>query len=72
MNPSSHHLPGRSRSSFETISLTGLTVLMNPDDASLDIVFVHGVNGHPERTLTRKRGDAKVPDEGDESERLSR
>jgi hypothetical protein len=32
------------------------------------IVFVHGFNGHPERTWTHKRGDAKVPDEDDESE----
>jgi hypothetical protein len=31
-------------------------------------VFVHGFNGHPERTWTHKRGDAKVPDEDDESE----
>jgi hypothetical protein len=31
-------------------------------------VFVHGFNGHPERMWTHKRGDAKVPDEGDESE----
>lgn len=31
-------------------------------------MFVHGFNGHPERTWTHKRGDAKVPDEGDESE----
>jgi hypothetical protein len=32
------------------------------------IVFVHGFNGHPERTWTHRRGDAKVPDEDDESE----
>lgn len=30
-------------------------------------MFVHGFNGHPERTWTHKRGDAKVPDENDES-----
>ncbi|KAH8890391.1 hypothetical protein GQ53DRAFT_842162 [Thozetella sp. PMI_491] len=34
------------------ISPTGLTVLTRPDSAEVDIVFVHGFTGHPERTWT--------------------
>ncbi|KXX80367.1 Protein SERAC1 [Madurella mycetomatis] len=33
---------------------TGLSVVFEPDDPSLDIVFVHGFTGHPERTWTKK------------------
>jgi hypothetical protein len=36
------------------------------------IVFVHGFKGHPERTWTHKQGDAKVPDEDNESESTTR
>ncbi|MCJ1440785.1 MAG: hypothetical protein MMC23_001271 [Stictis urceolatum] len=37
----------------------GLTVVVNPQRPSLDLIFVHGFTGHPERTWTHKRGDAK-------------
>ncbi|KAL2004105.1 hypothetical protein VTN02DRAFT_325 [Thermoascus thermophilus] len=40
------------------IPANGLTVLVDPDEPSLDIVFVHGFTGHPERTWTHKRGGA--------------
>ncbi|OAL23237.1 hypothetical protein AYO22_06287 [Fonsecaea multimorphosa] len=35
----------------------GLSLLVAPDHPSIDIVFVHGFNGHPERTW-RHKGDA--------------
>ncbi|RYP13683.1 hypothetical protein DL765_006765 [Monosporascus sp. GIB2] len=38
---------------------TGLTVLFEPDEPSLDIVFIHGFTGHPERTWTSKKGNAR-------------
>ncbi|KAI1445813.1 hypothetical protein F5Y02DRAFT_426408 [Annulohypoxylon stygium] len=38
---------------------TGLTVLVEPNKPSLDIVFIHGFNGHPERTWTCKKGSHK-------------
>ncbi|KAH9899102.1 hypothetical protein F4778DRAFT_185995 [Xylariomycetidae sp. FL2044] len=34
---------------------TGLTVLVDPSTPSLDVVFIHGFTGHPERTWTHKR-----------------
>lgn len=37
----------------------GLTVLFDPHKPSLDIVFIHGFTGHPERTWTHKRGDVR-------------
>ncbi|OBT42905.1 hypothetical protein VE00_07314 [Pseudogymnoascus sp. WSF 3629] len=39
----------------------GLTTLYEPEDALIDIVFIHGFNGHPERTWTYKRADADPP-----------
>ncbi|KAK1763849.1 hypothetical protein QBC33DRAFT_596574 [Phialemonium atrogriseum] len=38
------------------IPATGLTVILDPSEPDLDIVFVHGFNGHPERTWTHKSG----------------
>ncbi|KAI9780188.1 MAG: hypothetical protein M1816_003160 [Peltula sp. TS41687] len=43
----------------EVIPSTGLKVLVDPDEPSLDIVFIHGFTGHPERTWTHKRGDVR-------------
>ncbi|KAI1205011.1 uncharacterized protein F4807DRAFT_444749 [Annulohypoxylon truncatum] len=43
---------------------TGLTVLFEPTQPSLDIVFIHGFTGHPERTWTSKKGNAKPRDDG--------
>ncbi|KAL9105924.1 MAG: hypothetical protein Q9227_008984 [Pyrenula ochraceoflavens] len=39
------------------IPATGLTVVVEPEEPNLDIIFVHGFTGHPERTWTHKRGD---------------
>ncbi|KAK7415644.1 hypothetical protein QQZ08_012284 [Neonectria magnoliae] len=39
------------------VETTGLTVLREPGAAILDIVLVHGFNGHPERTWTYKGDD---------------
>ncbi|KAK3329184.1 hypothetical protein B0H66DRAFT_15304 [Apodospora peruviana] len=43
--------------SSKDIPATGLTTLVNPEEASLDIVFLHGFTGHPEKTWTHKDGD---------------
>ncbi|RYP32296.1 hypothetical protein DL767_005271 [Monosporascus sp. MG133] len=43
----------------EIIPATGLTVVVPHDNPTLDIVFVHGFTGHPERTWSHKRGDSK-------------
>ncbi|KAI9862355.1 MAG: hypothetical protein M1813_004831 [Trichoglossum hirsutum] len=52
----------------QLIPPTGLTVVVNPDVPSLDIIFVHGFTGHPERTWTHQRGDVRY--HIDEEERL--
>ena len=41
----------------QSIPPTGLTVVVNPEKPSLDIVFVHGFTGHPVRTWTHTKGD---------------
>ncbi|RYP73119.1 hypothetical protein DL769_004280 [Monosporascus sp. CRB-8-3] len=51
----------------ESIPATGLTVVVPHDNPTLDIVFVHGFTGHPERTWRHKRGDFKQS-EGDHDE----
>ncbi|KAK3898217.1 hypothetical protein C8A05DRAFT_47392 [Staphylotrichum tortipilum] len=38
---------------MQPVPATGLTILFEPDEPSVDIVFVHGFTGHPERTWTR-------------------
>ncbi|GAB1317666.1 hypothetical protein MFIFM68171_07876 [Madurella fahalii] len=38
---------------------TGLTVVFEPDEPSLDIVFIHGFTGHPERTWTSKKANTR-------------
>ncbi|KAK4222206.1 hypothetical protein QBC38DRAFT_549429 [Podospora fimiseda] len=47
------------------IAPTGLTVLHEPSDTepSLDVVFVHGFTGHPERTWTHKNGEHDLSSE---------
>ncbi|KAI0020841.1 hypothetical protein F4780DRAFT_314222 [Xylariomycetidae sp. FL0641] len=37
----------------------GLSVIVNPLDADLDVIFIHGFTGHPERTWTHKKGDPR-------------
>ncbi|KAF4461012.1 RAS-2 [Fusarium albosuccineum] len=39
----------------------GFTTLHNPPDARADIVFVHGLQGHPEKTWTFKTEPGDVP-----------
>ncbi|KAI0888269.1 uncharacterized protein GGS22DRAFT_95525 [Annulohypoxylon maeteangense] len=41
------------------VSATGLTVLFESNNPTLDIVFIHGFTGHPERTWTSKKGGAR-------------
>ncbi|KAK4152536.1 hypothetical protein C8A00DRAFT_44431 [Chaetomidium leptoderma] len=41
----------------QPVQEVGLTVLFEPDRPSLDIVFVHGFTGSPDKTWTHKRGD---------------
>ncbi|KAK4197919.1 hypothetical protein QBC40DRAFT_284648 [Triangularia verruculosa] len=43
------------------VESAGLTVVHKPEDIKLDIVLVHGFNGHPERTFTYKGDDADPP-----------
>ncbi|RYP71044.1 hypothetical protein DL769_004757 [Monosporascus sp. CRB-8-3] len=38
---------------------TGPTVLFEPNEPTLDIVFIHGFTGHPERTWTSKKGNVR-------------
>ncbi|KAL2129397.1 hypothetical protein VTI74DRAFT_7841 [Chaetomium olivicolor] len=38
---------------------TGLTVVFEPEEPSLDIVFIHGFTGHPERTWASKKANAR-------------
>ncbi|KAK0735049.1 hypothetical protein B0T26DRAFT_798734 [Lasiosphaeria miniovina] len=45
-----------------TLNVTGLTVLFEPKEPSVDIVFVHGFTGHPARTWTCKKGDLPTVD----------
>uniref|UniRef100_A0A8H7TW05 Nephrocystin 3-like N-terminal domain-containing protein n=1 Tax=Bionectria ochroleuca TaxID=29856 RepID=A0A8H7TW05_BIOOC len=40
------------------IASFALNVIVNPENPRLDIVFVHGFNGHPERTWTDKSAEA--------------
>ncbi|KAF4627618.1 hypothetical protein G7Y89_g10540 [Cudoniella acicularis] len=51
---------------FQEPSAIGLSVLVNPSRPSLDIVFVHGFTGHPERTWSQKRGASDGQFENDE------
>ncbi|KAF1968091.1 hypothetical protein BU23DRAFT_572614 [Bimuria novae-zelandiae CBS 107.79] len=37
------------------IPLTGLSVIVDPEQPDLDIVFLHGFTGHPERTWSCKK-----------------
>ncbi|KAM7209925.1 hypothetical protein V8F06_014692 [Rhypophila decipiens] len=51
---------------------TGLTVLSEPDEPSVDIVFVHGFTGHPERTWTKKANAQHFSDSPTAHESLER
>ncbi|KFY76789.1 hypothetical protein V499_03666 [Pseudogymnoascus sp. VKM F-103] len=55
------------RTNRNTASI-GLTTLHEPEDALIDIVFIHGFNGHPERTWTYKRADADPPNHSNNPE----
>ncbi|KAK4226273.1 hypothetical protein QBC38DRAFT_510479 [Podospora fimiseda] len=41
---------------------TGLTVVVEPAQALVDIVFIHGFTGHPERTWAHKSAQPAIPD----------
>ncbi|KAI1091145.1 hypothetical protein F5B19DRAFT_285669 [Rostrohypoxylon terebratum] len=47
---------------------TGLTILFEPDKPSLDIVFIHGFTGHPERTWTSKNRSSRYRDDSHETD----
>ncbi|OBT53555.1 hypothetical protein VE04_06749 [Pseudogymnoascus sp. 24MN13] len=55
------------RTNRNTASI-GLTTLYEAEDALIDIVFIHGFNGHPERTWSYKRADAHPPNHSNDSE----
>ncbi|KAF2205560.1 hypothetical protein GQ43DRAFT_299846 [Delitschia confertaspora ATCC 74209] len=43
------------------VSDVGFTILSDPHDAVIDIVFVHGLQGHPQDTWTHKSEAARSP-----------
>ena len=47
----------RNNMSRQSIPSTGLTAVVCPEKASLDVIFVHGFTGHPVRTWTHNKGD---------------
>ncbi|KAI1124886.1 hypothetical protein F5Y10DRAFT_284664 [Nemania abortiva] len=49
--------PGRERL---RIAALGFSILFDPVDATTDLVFVHGLQGHPERTWTYAPGNSHV------------
>ncbi len=46
------------------VKATGFTILQNPPDPELDIIFVHGLQGHPERTWTFQGAKVSAETEG--------
>ena len=57
----SEGLPARSQGWQDSISRFGLTEVYNSVDARVDIVLLHGLNGHPWRTWTSKENGAFWP-----------
>ncbi|KAJ5371988.1 hypothetical protein N7517_003994 [Penicillium concentricum] len=45
-----------------TVSPVGLTVLSDPQDAAADVIFVHGLQGHPRKTWTFYPNSPSPPD----------
>ncbi|KAI1341152.1 hypothetical protein F5Y15DRAFT_25795 [Xylariaceae sp. FL0016] len=54
---------GQADASHRAISTCGLTTLVEPENPNVDIVFVHGFTGHPERTWTQKHANAPSHDD---------
>ena len=52
--------PASSSSPASNIHTFGLTSLHNGSNADLDIVFVHGLNGHPYNTWCHREGESEV------------
>ncbi|OXV09621.1 hypothetical protein Egran_02616, partial [Elaphomyces granulatus] len=54
----------------QTVAIDGLTVLVEPDNPVVDIIFVHGFTGHPKDTWTHsgkssKRKSTGIDEHGD-------
>ncbi|KAK8093000.1 hypothetical protein PG999_014587 [Apiospora kogelbergensis] len=54
--------PGTGTRKHLPIPATGLHTVVEPVEPSLDIVFVHGFTGHPERTWAKAKGDMEHVD----------
>ncbi|KAK8099504.1 uncharacterized protein PG998_012745 [Apiospora kogelbergensis] len=54
--------PGTGTRKHLPIPATGLHTVVEPAEPSLDIVFVHGFTGHPERTWAKAKGDMEHVD----------
>ncbi|KAH7013508.1 hypothetical protein EDB80DRAFT_374121 [Ilyonectria destructans] len=63
---------GTAASRQHAITPTGLTVVVDPNEPSLDIVFIHGFKGHPERTWTYKNSKQVEQTEAIEPKNRSR
>ncbi|KAK7973104.1 hypothetical protein PG988_007238 [Apiospora saccharicola] len=55
--------PGTASRRHVPIPATGLTTVVEPSQPSMDIVFVHGFTGHPERTWAKAKGDMDHADD---------
>ncbi|KAK8102552.1 hypothetical protein PG984_015698 [Apiospora sp. TS-2023a] len=55
--------PGTGSRRHVPIPATGLTTVVEPSQPSMDIVFVHGFTGHPERTWAKAKGDKEHADD---------
>ncbi|KAK6839915.1 hypothetical protein PG987_005781 [Apiospora arundinis] len=64
--------PGTGSRTNVPIPANGLTTVFEPTQPSVDIVFIHGFTGHPERTWTKAKGDIDRRDVGSTTQAVER
>ncbi|KAK6856638.1 hypothetical protein PG995_006825 [Apiospora arundinis] len=64
--------PGTGSRTNVQIPANGLTTVIEPTQPSVDIVFIHGFTGHPERTWTKAKGDIDRSDVGSTTPAIER
>ncbi|KAK8005485.1 hypothetical protein PG990_011522 [Apiospora arundinis] len=64
--------PGTGSRTNVPIPANGLTTVFEPTQPSVDIVFIHGFTGHPERTWTKAKGDIDRRDVGSTKQAVER